>query len=720
MIRKHSKMLIAAALCAAVAVAAAGIAACSTSDDHTWDYDNGVWTWAEDNMSATYTVSCLDEGCSATKDFASDGITYVSIGASCTEDGSTEYTVFVTIEDKEYSDTKTVTIPATGHSYKDSWVWAEDYSSATCTLACQNTGCTESKDYTATGSAITTTTTEPTCTEAGTTTYTATITGDDGKTYSNSVTIETTEATGHSWDYTNGEWSWKDDGSSVTFTVSCTNDGCTETKTYTSIGDESQITITTSSSTDATCTEDGSTTYTASLTVGEDTYTSTKTVTTPATGHNYTASWNWSDDASSVTLTLTCSNDGCNNTQTYSSGDEGQITISAGETTEATCTEEGSTTYTAAITVDGTEYTDTKTITTEATGHDYDYTNGTWAWSEDYSSVTFIVTCNNCGDTVEYTSSGDDAQITISTEDQTEATCTTDGSVTYTATVTIDSTDYTDSQTLTLEATGHSYDYENGTWTWDEDYASATLSVECSVCQETDSITAVVTSETTTEATSTTEGTITYTATVTVDGKDYTDTQEVSYSLYSASFSDDFTTDSQDGVWSYGEISYSWSPDDTYTYVDEYGTNGPEGFNFTAATELNDGKDGWVMDNCEIKAGWINVGDMTGIVFTAPQDMTVDVEVSYTGTIENNALSLRVAVVTSDGTTISFIVNSHEGTYSNIINLSEGDMIFFIFTNEAGDVEGAYPQANLTITIKELAESEINDQATDEQENGQD
>ena len=113
-------------------------------------------------------------------------------------------------------------------------------------------------------------------------------------------------------------------------------------------------------------------------------------------------------------------------------------------TTEATCTEDGVTTYTC------TTCGDTYTETIDATGHAYDYTSITWTWTDDYSSATATVTCANDS---SHTLTAD-ATVTSET---TDATCEEAGSITYTATITDDeSNSYTDTQTVTIEALGHS------------------------------------------------------------------------------------------------------------------------------------------------------------------------------------------------------------------------------------------------------------------------
>ena len=92
----------------------------------------------------------------------------------------------------------------------------------------------------------------------------------------------------------------------------------------------------------------------------------------------------------------------------------------------------------------------------------------------------------------------------------TEATCTTDGVLTYTCSV------CGDTYTETIDALGHSYDFEDVAWTWADDYSSATAVVACTNdSSHTLTATATVTSEVTTAATCVATGVKTYTATAT-------------------------------------------------------------------------------------------------------------------------------------------------------------------------------------------------------------
>ena len=163
---------------------------------------------------------------------------------------------------------------------------------------------------------------------------------------------------------------------------------------------------------DATCTQDGYITYTCSFC--NDTYTDVL----EATGHTE------SEAVQENVVDATCETDGSYDSVVYCSVCGAEISR--------------------------------ETVTTEATGHDYDYASGEWTWTEtdDGYTATYTVICKN-------DSSHTSAFEATVTSGVTEATCTTDGYTTYTATVTVDGTEYTDSkQGNTIAATGHSYDSE--------------------------------------------------------------------------------------------------------------------------------------------------------------------------------------------------------------------------------------------------------------------
>ena len=158
-----------------------------------------------------------------------------------------------------------------------------------------------------------------------------------------------------------------------------------------------------------------------------------------ADGHAYGEPvWSWTDDFK-ATATFTCANNAAH-------VENVTATVTNAVTTEATCETDGVRTYTAKVTFEGKEYTDTKTETMPATGHAYG--EPVWKWNDDFTaSATF--TCAND------TSHVKNVTATVTNEVTTEATCEADGVRTYTAKVAFEGKEYTDTKTETLPATGH-------------------------------------------------------------------------------------------------------------------------------------------------------------------------------------------------------------------------------------------------------------------------
>ena len=258
--------------------------------------------------------------------------------------------------------------------------------------------------------------------------------------------------------------------------------------------DDGQVT------TAATCTENGVMTYTCTM------CSDTKTEVIPATGHAYGEPvWSWTDGFK-ATATFTCTND-------PSHVKNVTATVTNAVTTEATCESTGVRTYTAKVTFEGKEYTDTKTEVIPATGHAYGAP--VWKWNDDFTaSATF--TCANDPSHVK------NVTATVTNAVTTEATCESTGVRTYTAKVTFDGKDYTDTKTETLPATSHAYG--EPVWKWNDDFTASATFTCGNDTSHVEKVDATVTSEVT-EGSCEVGGTRTYTAKVTFDGKDYTDTK---------------------------------------------------------------------------------------------------------------------------------------------------------------------------------------------------
>ena len=164
------------------------------------------------------------------------------------------------------------------------------------------------------------------------------------------------------------------------------------------------------------------------------------------------------------------------------------------------------------------EISDTSALsnkTLKMAGHVHTFSEPTWVW-DGYEAATATFVCSECGETVVETAAVTDEITKAPTESET-------GITTYTATVTVNGTAYTDTKTKTTHVGNHTF----GTPQWDwNGYESATVTVTCTVDGDSFTADAVISSEVTAEPTLTSEGKRVHTATATVEGQTFTDTKE--------------------------------------------------------------------------------------------------------------------------------------------------------------------------------------------------
>ncbi len=228
--------------------------------------------------------------------------------------------------------------------------------------------------------------------------------------------------------------------------------------------------------------------------------------TVPANGHSYGEPvFTWAADHSSATAKFVCA----------VCGDEQNVdaTVST-RTSEPTCTEKGSVTYTASVTFEGTGYSEELPFEIPAKGHSYG--EPVFTWAADHSSATAKFVCAVCGDE-------QNVDATVSTRTS-EPTCTEKGSVTYTASVTFEGTEYSEELPFEIPAKGHSYG--EPVFTWAADHSSASAEFTCAACGDKQNVNATVISRTT-EPTCTEKGSVKYTATVTFEETEYSEEQTV-------------------------------------------------------------------------------------------------------------------------------------------------------------------------------------------------
>ena len=534
-----------------------------TVEEH-HNYGEPTWSWNND-FTASAVFTCTDDD-GHTQTVPATVTDEVTTEPTCDKEGLRTYTAKVTFEGKDYTDTKTVPIPAKGHTLT---------AVAEVPATCETAGVKAHWKCSVCGKLFSDV---------------------EGKT---GTTLEklAIPATGHA--YGEPVWSWTDDFK-ATATFTCTNDA-THVKNVTAE-------VTSAVTTPAACETTGVRTYTAKVTFEGKEYTSSKTEVIPAAGHTLTAVaevpatcetagtsahwkcsvcgklfsdvegttettleklaipatghaygapvWKWNDDFT-ASATFTCANDA-------SHVEKVDATVTS-EVTEGSCEVGGTRTYTAKVTFEGKEYTDTKTEPVPAKGHTltaveavpatcetagvkahwkcevcgklfsdaegktettleklaipatgHAYGAPVWKWNDDFTaSATF--TCANDPSHVK------NVTATVTNAVTTAATCEADGVRTYTAKVTFDGKDYTDTKTEVIPATGHAYG--EPVWKWNDDFTASATFTCGNDASHVETVNATVTNEVTTEATCESTGVRTYTAKVTFEDKEYTDTK---------------------------------------------------------------------------------------------------------------------------------------------------------------------------------------------------
>ena len=255
----------------------------------------------------------------------------------------------------------------------------------------------------------------------------------DGK---NETTLEalTIPATGHAWGQPAWTWTGTESASAV---FTCARDaGHTQTLT---------AAVTSQVTTEPGCESTGVRTYTATVTFEGQTYTDTKTETLPAAGHVWGQPvWQWTGFAAQAVFA--CARD-AGHTQTLTAVVTSQVT------TEPGCESTGVRTYTATVTLEGRTYTDTKTETLPATGHDTQLVGAKPATCTE-NGYTGDEVCKTCGVTVKkgevIPATGHDTQLVGAKP----ATCTQDG---YTGDEVCKTCGETVKKGEVVKATGHHY-----------------------------------------------------------------------------------------------------------------------------------------------------------------------------------------------------------------------------------------------------------------------
>ena len=167
--------------------------------------------------------------------------------------------------------------------------------------------------------------------------------------------------------------------------------------------------------------------------------TTLEALTIGALGHDWgEAAWTWTG-YESAKATFTCSRDA-------SHVEEVTAAVTSEITTPASCESTGVRTYTATVTLDGKNYTDTRTETLPSLGHAWG--EPVWTWTGCGAAEASFACARDAGHVKVLPAS-------ITSEVTTQPGCSTEGVRTYTATVTLDGKNYTDTRTETLPSLGH-------------------------------------------------------------------------------------------------------------------------------------------------------------------------------------------------------------------------------------------------------------------------
>ena len=375
---------------------------------HNWS--DPEWTWNGDYSAAEATFTCLNDPLHT--ETVNAVVSILSSSATCTEPGNTEYKAELSFNENVYTDSQSVSGEALGHNWAVvEWIWSNNHTSVTAYFVCSRD---PSHTHEVTETEIVINEVTATCEKEGKTEYSVEIVF-DGSTYSDTAVV-THPATGHNWG--EPEWTWSDDSSEATATFTCQNDP-SHTETL-----AAEVTIV---DTTATCTMPGETGFMAKVTFNGKDHTDKQTDTGKALGHDWTVSeWIWSEDYTSVTAKFVCSRDNSHTREISGQINEDVIK-------PVSCTEDGESTFTATVSLDGDNYTDQKaSVVVKAKGH---VLSENWSFDDVYhwhectvcgekpdiskhELVDFI--CSVCNHTIiytaglEYTLSDDGASYLVS------------------------------------------------------------------------------------------------------------------------------------------------------------------------------------------------------------------------------------------------------------------------------------------------------------------
>lgn len=232
--------------------------------------------------------------------------------------------------------------------------------------------------------------------------------------------------------------------------------------------------------------------------------------------------WNWQEDYSAATVSFAETNGG-------------EALVKPAEvtsvTTPATCEADGNIVYTASVSVNDNDYSDSQTVVLTATGHAYADTPE-WEWTDTgevdeeglpiYTAVAVFACANDPSHALRYDATE------MAWDEYFMPDCEEDGSVTFFARIIYNDEELEGTKTVTLPATGHAWGEPVWNWIDTGDGPTATVTFTCSNNEDhVEVLDAVVGDPIEAAATCETGATNTYNGTVTFGGVDYQDSHEV-------------------------------------------------------------------------------------------------------------------------------------------------------------------------------------------------
>jgi len=391
----------------------------------TLEYEATNWNWAEDFSSCQVTIHCTNND--DVQDQTVDAVVASNVDSvkSCTTDGQTTYTATYVMGEQTFTDSQVVTEPA-GHTWELlNWIWDQN-DVAVARLKCSE--CGEVVPYLAD---VTPEVTDATCEEDGQIKYHAVITIGD-QVFEDEKTVKI-DALGH--DYGEPAYTWKQETDADGKTVY----SCTASRTCKN--DESHVDTEDAKVdfeviTPATLTQKGIGKYVAKFN-NEAFKTQTKIVEIAVQNPEYKKPvYTWSKDNKTCIAYAEC----INGSRDFDIIENGKVSVDV--TKPATCTEKGQTTYTATFENVMFEQQEVVLENIDATGHTYGDPQWTWTENEDGTwSAGVIFECDKDNHTEDVS---ENVEVTFTSTKT--PTCTEGGTGVYTAKVTFEGKEYTDTR----------------------------------------------------------------------------------------------------------------------------------------------------------------------------------------------------------------------------------------------------------------------------------